>query len=133
GAELDFHVAYARARRSDRQMHALRAGSDAAGFDDVQEQPQIGQIEAHAAILAGLGGAFQRGIAALRRAGVQGWVLGLARSRTAQGNAAAPIPRLDQNSARAPTWNERPGSGTMSFSGEACWRASSSIRFVARR
>ena len=48
GAELDLHVADARARRGDRQVHALGAGGDAAGLDDVQEELEVGEVEAHA-------------------------------------------------------------------------------------
>ena len=47
-AELDLHVADPRARGGDGEVHALGAGGDAAGFHDVQEQLEIGQIEAHA-------------------------------------------------------------------------------------
>ena len=43
----DLHVANPGARRGDGEVHALRAGGDAAGLDDVEEQVQIGQIEAH--------------------------------------------------------------------------------------
>ena len=39
----------------------------------------------------------------------------------------------NQNSARAPRCNEAPGKGAMSFSGDACCRASSSSRLVPRR
>ena len=48
GAELDLHVADPRARRRHCQVHALGAGGDAAGFHDVQEQLEVGEVEAHA-------------------------------------------------------------------------------------
>src|SRR6185295_7811812 len=47
GAELDLHVADSRARRGHRQVHAIGAGGDAAGLYDVQEEFEIGQVEAH--------------------------------------------------------------------------------------
>ena len=45
--ERGLHIADARARRSDREMRPLGAMGDAAGLDDIQKQPQIGEIEAH--------------------------------------------------------------------------------------
>ena len=47
GAERVLHVADARRRGGEREVGALRAVRDAAGVDDVAEQAQIGEIEAH--------------------------------------------------------------------------------------
>ena len=47
-AELDLHVADPRARGGHGQVHALGAGGDAAGFHDVQEELEVGQVETHA-------------------------------------------------------------------------------------
>jgi len=47
-AELCLHIPDAGARRGDGQMRALGTMGDAAGLDDIQKQPQIGEIEAHA-------------------------------------------------------------------------------------
>ena len=52
GAERHLHVADAGAGGGDRQMHAHGAMGDAAGLDDDEEQPQIGEIEAHRPIIA---------------------------------------------------------------------------------
>ena len=60
GAERGLHVADARARRGDREMHPLGAMGDAAGLDDVQKQPQIGEIEAHRLTGFGIGEASLR-------------------------------------------------------------------------
>jgi hypothetical protein len=46
-AQLELHVADTRAGGGHGQVHALGAGGDAAGFDDVQEQPQVREVEAH--------------------------------------------------------------------------------------
>src|SRR5437868_9734469 len=46
-AEGRFHVADARARRGDSQMHTLGAMRDAARLDHMEKQPEIGQIESH--------------------------------------------------------------------------------------
>ena len=46
-AERYLHIADASARRGDREMRPLSAVGDAAGFDNIKEQPQIGEIEAH--------------------------------------------------------------------------------------
>ena len=45
--ELDLHVADARTCGGDGEVHAVRAGSDAAGFHDVHEQLEVDQVEAH--------------------------------------------------------------------------------------
>ena len=46
-AELLLHVADALARRGERQPAARRAMGDAGGVGDVQDQPQVDQVEAH--------------------------------------------------------------------------------------
>src|SRR3984893_6323165 len=46
-AERRLHVADARARRGDRQMHVLGAMRNAARFDHIEKQPQITEIETH--------------------------------------------------------------------------------------
>ena len=42
-----FHAADAGAGRGQRQMHQLRTGGDAAAFGDVDEQLEVGKVEAH--------------------------------------------------------------------------------------
>ncbi len=46
-AERRLHIADARARSGDGEMHALGAMRDAARFDDIEKQPQIAEIETH--------------------------------------------------------------------------------------
>ena len=46
-AERLLHVADAGAGRRQRQMRAFRAMGDAARLDDVAEQAQVGEVEAH--------------------------------------------------------------------------------------
>ena len=46
-AELLLHVADALARRGERQPAARRAMGDAGRVGDVQDQPQVDQVEAH--------------------------------------------------------------------------------------
>ncbi len=49
-AERAFHVADSRAGGSERKMRAFRAMRDAARLDDMAEQAEIDQIEAHGGI-----------------------------------------------------------------------------------
>jgi hypothetical protein len=46
-AERRLHIANARTRGGNRQMHALGAMRDAARFDHTQKQPQIAEVETH--------------------------------------------------------------------------------------
>jgi hypothetical protein len=47
GAERLLHLANSRARCGERKMRAFRAVRDAARLDDMAEQAQIGEVEAH--------------------------------------------------------------------------------------
>ncbi len=46
-AERVFHAAHALAGRGERHVRALGAGREAARFDNVDEEPQVGEIESH--------------------------------------------------------------------------------------
>ncbi|MCY1505321.1 hypothetical protein D9M68_395310 [compost metagenome] len=46
-AERVFHAAHALAGRGQRHVRAAGAGREAAGFDDVEKEPQVGQVESH--------------------------------------------------------------------------------------
>jgi hypothetical protein len=47
GAERQFHLADARRGRSEREVGALGAVGDASRLDDVAEQIEIGEVDAH--------------------------------------------------------------------------------------
>ncbi|GMA75576.1 hypothetical protein GCM10025880_19930 [Methylorubrum aminovorans] len=50
-AAIRLHAADALARRGERETGPLGAAGDALRLDDVEEQPQVGQVEAHGAIV----------------------------------------------------------------------------------
>ena len=51
-AEHVFHVTDARGGCGEREMRALGAMGDGAGFDDVAKQTEVGEVESHGLIPA---------------------------------------------------------------------------------